>query len=255
MTVSFLTPASGLLALGAILPLVLMLDGERKSALVRAALRLPPASRGGRSLILGCLAAVPVLLGTAAMQPTIDIRTQHPTRTDVEVWFVMDISRSMVASRTPTSPTRYERAAAAAQRLRAEVRETPTGIASLTDRLLPHLFPTSDQAVFAATLTRAIGVDRPPPGTYNVTATTLGSLASLVTENFYSGAARRRVAVVLTDAESRGFPTADVGALFRRPPGVQTIFVRIGDSRERVFTTEGALEPGYQPVSGAGLIA
>jgi hypothetical protein len=249
---SFLTPEAGVLALGAILPVVLMLDGEHRSRIVRAALRLPDPMRSGRALLIGCLAAVPLLLGIAAMQPIVDIEARHITRTDAECWFVIDTSRSMVASRTPTSPTRFERAANAALRLRSSVGTVPSGIASLTDRLLPHLFPTPDKAVFSATVKRSMGVDRPPPGTYNVTATTLGSLAGLAAQNYYTRPAKRRVAVVFTDAESRSFPTGGVGALFRRRPGIKTIFVRIGNEDERVYTTEGAEEPGYQPVPGAG---
>lgn len=252
MHLSFLTPVAGLLALGAVLPLVLMLDGEHRSKIARAALRLPDPTRGGRALVIGCLAAVPVLLGIAAMQPIVDVEARHITRTDAECWFVLDTSRSMVASRTPTSATRYERAADAALQLRSSIGTVPSGIASLTDRLLPHLFPTPDKAVFSATVRRSMGVDRPPPGTYNVTATTLGSLAALAAQNYYSVAAQRRVAVIFTDAESRSFPTGGVGALFRRRPGIKTVFVRIGDVDERVYTTEGAEEPGYQPVPGAG---
>jgi hypothetical protein len=252
MQISFLTPVHGLLALGAVLPLVLMLEGEHKSRIVRTALRLPDPAHSRRGLLVAALAGVPVLLGIAAMQPIVDVEARHITRTDAEAWFVIDTSRSMVASRTATSPTRYERAAAAALRLRGSVGTVPSGIASLTDRLLPHLFPSPDQAVFSATIRRAIGVDRPPPGTYNVTATTLGSLAALVSQNYYSRDASRRVAVVFTDAESRSFPTAGVGALFRRKPPIRTIFVRIGDKDERVYTTEGAIEPAYQPVPGAG---
>jgi hypothetical protein len=252
MHLTFLTPEAGLLAFGAVLPLVLMLEGERKSNVVRAALRLPAPSRNDRRLLIASLVAVPVLLGCAAMQPIVDIQSHHVTRIDSEAWFVIDTSRSMVASETPTSPTRFERAAAAAHRLRADIGPVPSGIASLTDRLLPHLFPTPDEAVFSATLRRAIAVDHPPPGTYNVTATTLGSLTSLVSQNYYSRGARRRVAVIFTDAESRSFPAAGVGALFHRDPPIRTIFVRIGNTEERVYTTEGAIEPGYQPVPGSG---
>src|SRR6266511_1523217 len=252
MYLTFLPPESGLLALGAVLPLVLMLEGERKSSVVRVALRLPDPTGRRRWHLIAALVAVPVLLGFAAMQPIVNVESHHVTRIDSEAWFVVDTSRSMVASETPTSPTRFERGAEAARRLRAEIGPVPSGIASLTDRLLPHLFPTPDEAVFKATLRRSIAVDHPPPGTYNITATTLGSLAALVAQNYYSRDAKRRVAVIFTDAESRSFPTAGVGALFRRDPPIHTIFVRIGNTNERVYTTEGVQEPGYEPVPGSG---
>ena len=37
------------------------------------------------------------------------------------------------------------------------------GIASLTDRVLPHLFPSTDVDVFEATIERSMAIERPPP--------------------------------------------------------------------------------------------
>ncbi|HEV8688545.1 MAG TPA: hypothetical protein VGQ84_14780 [Gaiellaceae bacterium] len=252
---SFLTPEAGLLALGFVLPLVLMLEGERRSNVVRAALRLPDQARGGRALLIGCLVAIPVFLGLGAMQPTIDVETRYVTRNDTEVWFVIDTSLSMVASATPTSATRLERATQTALRLRAEIPQAPAGIASLTDRLLPHVFPTPDQRVFAATIRSSIGIDQPPPVTNGLIATTLASLTALKTQNYYSPAAKRRVAVILTDAESQPFPAPVMGALFRRSPRIRLIFIRVGGPRERVYLRDGAIDPKYEPVHGAHRIA
>lgn len=247
MKVSFVTPASGLLALGAILPLVLLVEGERRAELVRAALRLPRPTAVRRGTLVASLVALPGLLGLAAMQPVIDLRKQHLTRTDAEVYFVLDTSRSMLASRTSSSQTRFERARAAALRLRAEIPEIPAGVASLTDRVLPHLFPTADQRLFAATLERSVGVDRPPPVNFNTRATTLGALAPLATRNFYTDEVRHRLAIVLTDAESRPFAARSLGVIFQRPPAVETVFVRFGNTHERVYTEDGFVESPYTP--------
>jgi hypothetical protein len=248
MEVSFLSPAAGLVGLAAVLPIALLLAGERRIRRLRAVLRLEPPARTQRGVLVASVAAVPALLGVGAMQPVVDRSTAHVTRTDAQIFFVLDTSRSMIASRTPASRTRLERARAAALRVRAELGQVPAGVASMTDRLLPHLFPTPDPEVFAATLERSIAIDQPPPVNWNRTATTLGALSSLATRNFFSREVRRRVAIVFTDAESRGFAVDTIGALFRRKPRVTPIFVRLGSADERVYTLEGDVEEAYRPV-------
>jgi hypothetical protein len=84
---------------------------------------------------------------------------------------------------------------------------------------------------------------------FNRTATALGALASLPTRGFYSPEITRRVAVVLTDAETRAFSTAGLASVFQRAPGVLALVVRIGDADERVYTIEGDLDRAYRPVA------
>ena len=248
MELTFLSPEVGLVALAAAVPLALLVAGERRTQRVRAALRLDKPARTQRGLLIASVVAVPALLALGGMQPVVDRSTEHVTRTDAEIFFVIDVSRSMISSRTPTSRTRLERARAAARQVRGQLGQVPAGIASMTDRLLPHLFPTPDSEVFAATIDRSVGIDQPPPVNWNRTATTLGALSALATRNFFSREVRRRVAVVFTDAESRAFATENVGALFRRQPQVLPIFVRVGNVDERVYTLEGDLEEAYRPV-------
>jgi hypothetical protein len=246
MRISFLTPAAGVIALLAIVPLVVLLDGERRARRLRALLRLDAPSTRGRALWIGGVVAVPILVALAAMQPVIDRSEKHVSRTDAEVYFVIDTSRSMAASGSAKSRTRLQRARASALEIRTEIGDMPAGIASMTDRVLPHLFPTSDPATFTATLERSVGVDRPPPVNFNRTATALGALASLPTRGFYSPEITRRVAVVFTDAESRAFSTAGLASVFQRPPGVLALIVRVGNADERVYTIEGDLDLAYQ---------
>ena len=69
----------------------------------------------------------------------------------------------MLASASSGAPTRLERVQAHAEELRAHLPGVRVGILSLTDRLLPHLFPTVDESVFRSTLMKSIGIERPPP--------------------------------------------------------------------------------------------
>ena len=103
-----------------------------------------------------CLAAVPVLVGVAAAQPVVTSARTVPQRSDAEVFIVLDTSRSMLASSSSGEPSRFERAREDALALQAELPGVPIGIASLTDRVLPHLFPTVDQRVFRETMREAV---------------------------------------------------------------------------------------------------
>jgi hypothetical protein len=44
--------------------------------------------------------------------------------------------------------------------LQAALAGVPVGIASFTDRVLPHLFPTVDQRVYRETMREAVGIER-----------------------------------------------------------------------------------------------
>jgi hypothetical protein len=247
MSIDFLTPEAVLLAVGVLIPIVFLLDGERRADLVRFALGLGQPDARHRRLLLGGIVAVGVLLGLAAAQPVLSVKTGAESRQDAEVWFVLDTSRSMLASESLRSATRFDRAKRDALEIRRDLSDVPSGVASLTDRLLPHVFPTSDAGVFGAVIDRVVGIDRPPPASFNVTATTLGSLSALANRNFYERAVRNRVAIVFTDAESRPFSSASIGRIFRRPPGIRVVFVRYGNTSERVYTLAGGAERGYTP--------
>ena len=160
---------------------------------------------------------------------------------------MLDTSRSMLARSGPRSPIRYARARSAALRFRSSFGDVPVGIASFTDRVLPHLFPSVDDDVFVATLRRSIGIDRPPPqGTFNSTATRLAALETVVDRRFFTPTSRARLVFVITDGESVPISGAKIGAAFRRPPGVDTIFLHVWKADERVY--EGAdPEPQYSP--------
>jgi hypothetical protein len=166
---------------------------------------------------------------------------------------VIDISRSMLAQRSPADPARLERAKVAAARLRASLPGVPVGIASLTNRVLPHLFPSADDDVFRATLERAIGIERPPPGSSFLSAaepglrnaTSFASLASVATQRFYSRAASRRLLIVFTDGESPRVAEQAVGRSLRGA-SIETVFLQYWAANERVFT-DGTPEPQYQP--------
>jgi hypothetical protein len=245
MGLTFLTPSGALLALAVVAPLGAYAWLERRGRRLRAALGVAEPPRRVHLPFVLAICGLVGLLALAASQPVLDRESATSARTDAEVFFVVDVSRSMLAAPGRDEPTRIERVKRLALDVRRRLRHVPVGIASLTDRTLPHLFPTPDQASFAATLTRAVDIERPPPTGYDVRATALGALATVATTGFFSRAARKRALVVLTDGETRPLAPERLGALFRRQPAIRTMFVHVWGDDERIYAT-GFPDPGYR---------
>jgi uncharacterized protein (DUF58 family) len=191
------------------------------------------------------LAAVPVLVGVAAAQPVVTSTRTVPQRSDAEVFVVMDTSRSMLASSASGESTRFERAQEDALALQEELEDVPVGIASMTDRVLPHLFPTVDRRVYGETMLEAVGIERPPPSSsFGTRVTTLDSLGVIPTLAFFSPAAKKRAVVVFTDGESQPISTV-LSSDYSQTPRIDVTFVKIGDASEKIFES-GLPEAGYQ---------
>jgi len=247
---TFLSPVGFLLALAGALPLLGLAVLERRAQNVRRALRLDPPDRRRRLELTGALAAVAVLLGLAAAQPVLAVTHEKAARSDAEVLFVFDVSRSMQAASGETGSTRLERAKQLAIRVRAALGDIPAGVASMTDRTLPYLFPTANTSVFNATVERVVRIESPPPasrvGNPGGRATTLGALASIANQGYFAPGTTHRLMIALSDDESEPFAEAGIGAVFRKPPRVRTIFVRFWGPNERIYAG-GRLDPVYRP--------
>ncbi len=247
MDVSLLTPLGVLLALVVVVPLVALRFVRRRATSLRSTLHLPGPSRRAQILTVAAIAVSAALLGLAAAQPRIEWTSTREVRSDAEAFVVLDTSRSMLARESAGATIRYHRARNAALRFREELPEVPVGIATLTDRVLPHLFPSANEDAFFATMSRSIGIDRPPPqGHFISTATRLEALVSMATHSFFSPQAKSKLVIVLTDGESVPASGARLAAAFRRPPGIGAIFVHTWAGDERVYAG-GQIEPQYSP--------
>ena len=256
-TLIFLTPLGGLAALAVVLPLAAFVLGSRRVGRVRGKLGLEPPSRTREWTLVAALAAVPLLLALVAMQPAWRTSDARRVRTDAQAYVVIDTSRSMLASARPDSPTRLDRAKAAAIAIRHALPDVSTGVGTMTDRVLPNLLPSANEKAFAATVRQAIGIEQPPPATAAVTATSLGSLAAIPSDGTFAPTARRRAIVVLTDGESAPFDTSALVDALGRGPSTKLVFVHMGGPREAVFRPDGTPEGAYHPnpASGAALSA
>lgn len=247
VTLTLLTPLGALLAVGVLIPLAALLLARRRAKHVRCMLEMSEPARRGVFVALASLLTAGALLGLAATQPIVERTETFEVRTDAEAFVVIDVTRSMLAQQDAGSTTRIMRAKRTASELRASLGGVRVGIASLTDRVLPHLFPSADEDVFEATLERSIGIERPPPGgTFRTRATKLDALASVRSLHFFSPKTTQRLLVVLTDGETVPVNRARLARQLQRAPAIDTVFVQFWSEDERVYTRR-VPEPQYVP--------
>ena len=246
LNLAFLTPLAALAVLLAAIPLGAYLAWWRRDERARALLRLPLPEWWSRLAPAVAITVAAALLGIAAAQPVIQHSSTRHQRTDAEAWVVFDISRSMAASPEPDAPDRLARARAFAVALRPRLANVPVGVASLTDRVLPHLFPTADISAFDSVVRDAINVEVPPPSRfYAGRATELNALSQFTSAAYFRPESQYRVLVVLTDGESQPVRPALASAL-RKGPGVRVVFVHVWRDDERIYPTSEP-DPNYRP--------
>jgi hypothetical protein len=244
---TLLTPLGGLVALLAVLPLAAAVLAHGRTGSVRRALGLPSPERRAELMPPSLAAAGVVLLGLAAAQPAL-IRSSSPrVRRDAQAFFVLDTSRSMAASSSPTAPTRLDRAANAAVRLRAAIPQVESGVLTLTDRVLPDLLPVADLQGFNGVVQRAVRIESPPPRGSSVRATSYGALADIASGNDFSPTASRRIVVLLTDGESNPLQSGELAGQLASGRGYRFVAVRFWRSNESVYGAEGKVEAAYRP--------
>jgi hypothetical protein len=249
MHFSFLTPLAGLVAFAVILPLVAFSRTEHRVERARSLLGLasPPSST---RITIAALVAIAALVGIGAAQPVLEERIERPARTDAQVFFALDTSRSMLASQGPNKPTRFDRARTAALKMRADLGDAPVGVASFTDRVLPHLFPSTNQKSFEGVLQYSIGIERPPSDSLsNKVATSLGTTEAFASGNYFQGPGRRLL-VIFTDAETHNIGGPALKQEFAEDR-IKVILVRIWADGERIYRPDGIVEGRYLPDPGS----
>lgn len=247
MALSFLTPLWGLVGFLAAFVLWAMLANATRARRFRrlCGTKSPPRRRRASHPFLTVMFCATLVV--AAAQPVLRTDVPQSVRTDAEVYVVLDISRSMLAASAPDAPSRFTRAVNAAADFRDALSDVPVGIASLTDRTLVHLFPTDERSDFSAAL-RELDIERPPPRTKNpiLQKTTLTMLPRMLVTGYFSGGKAKRAIVVFTDGESRPIDREAFRKAFASS-GVQLLFVRFWDAKERVFDNLGVPEAAYIP--------
>lgn len=240
---SLRSPWGLLLCALALVPLgVIALAFARQRRVARAlGLEPPPGLRATKAVarpVLACL-----LVGVAAARPVWMTTERQAARTSSEVVFVTDVSQSMLAAPRAGAPTRLDRTRFIVRQMRAAVPDVPAGVAGLTDRALPYLFPTLDAGAFDDTVRRSVLPDAPQPqGIADVTSNFV-PVAQLARNGFFSPEARHRTCVLVTDGETRSVLPA--------PRGCTLIVVRVGGSGDRIFGRNGRIDAEYRPEGSA----
>jgi hypothetical protein len=241
--ISFLTPVDAVFALAAAAPLAALVASERRSERIRSALRLRGPGRRAFAPVAGALFLLPALVAVAAAQPVVVRQQLVRERGDAQAVIVIDTSESMTATSGPRQPTRIARAKRLALRLEAALGDVPVGLATMTDRVLPDLMPTTDPALFERTLVQSVGIDRPPPtqAYRRNRATNLQALVPVISSHFFSDTVKRRLLVVFTDGEaSRDLELYGLGIGRTTRP----VFVHVWAPGERIYR-RGRADPFY----------
>lgn len=254
MNLSFVTPAAGLIVLAGVVAVIAVFAGEQRLDRLRSALGLRRGHTRSSQLVAGAIGVVALLLTLAAMQPVVASSVSKQGRADADVYFVFDVSRSMAARTSASAQTRLERAKRDSEALRGMLPNVAIGIASLNDRLLPHLFPTLSSVAFASTVQSALGINKPRAALFygeNGVGTKLDSVGDLATEGYFGKEAKKRIAVVFTDGETL---TSGLDTLPSRlqQGQVRTYFVRYWSQKDRIYLPGGALETTYSPDFSSG---
>jgi hypothetical protein len=192
------------------------------------------------------LALVPALVGVAAAQPVV-IHSQAITeRVDAQVFVVFDTSLSMSARTGPDGPTRLARAKREAEALIPQLGNIPVGIATLTDRVLPSLLPTTSVPLVLRTVNQAVRIDEPPPSLrYHGRASTLEALVPLGGNRLFPPGVKHPILVVFTDGEEKA-PPPFTGVSYAQQFTIPPFFVHFWAPTERHYV-DGRIDPNYLP--------
>jgi hypothetical protein len=253
MGVSFLTPLDALFALAAAIPLAALWLTQANIRRIRGLFSLPPIARRDLRSVVGALTLLPMLVGVAAAQPVVVRHRSLGERSDAQAFFVFDTTLSMSARASRKAPSRLERAIREAEEVLPKLGDIPVGVVAMTDRALPELMPTPDQALVLRTLRLSVGINRPPPSEYyRGRVPTLQSLFPIANSNLFNPGVSHPILVVFTDGETRPLQTG-VGETLARSMPVHPLFVHVWAPNERIYG-HGRLGARYVSDPGSGRV-
>jgi CTP:molybdopterin cytidylyltransferase MocA len=251
MGVSFLTPLAGLFALTAVIPVAALLLMEGRARRLRQLFSL--AAPRSRELVTAAvaLALLPALVAVAATQPIVIHKRTLTERVDAQVFLVFDTSLSMSARGAPSAPTRLARAKQEAKALIPQLGDIPVGVATMTDRVLPSLMPTTNVGVALQTVDQSVRIDEPPPTLrYHGRASTLQALVPIAGDRLFPPGVKHPILVILTDGEEQA-PPPFTGYSFAQQIPIPPLLVHIWAPTERIYT-HGRVDPNYLPDPSSG---
>jgi hypothetical protein len=219
---------------------------EGRSRRLRRLFALATPRRRDLAVAAGALALLPALVAVAAAQPVI-VRQQSLTqRVDAQAFFVFDTSLSMSARDGRHTPDRLARAVQEAERVIPTLGDIPVGVATMTDRVLPDLMPTTNDGLVLRTLQQSVGIDRPPPSQlYPTRATSLQALFPLANGHLFAPSVTHRILVVFTDGEANPLPVG-IGYALAQQVKTPPLFVHVWSRSEHIYV-RGRIDRRYVP--------
>lgn len=247
MGVSFLTPLAGVFALTAAIPLAALLLMEGRSRRLRQLFSLATPRRRELVTAAVALALLPVLVAVAATQPVIVHKQTLKERVDAQVMLVFDTSLSMSARGGLHAPTRLARSKQEARALIPQLGDIPVGIATMTDRVLPNLMPTTNVGIALRTVDQSVWINEPPPSLkYPDRASTLEALLPLASDNLFPPGVRHRILVVFTDGEEQALPPFSSLQSLAQQVSIPPLFVHVWAPTEHIYA-DGRIDRNYAP--------
>ena len=226
---------------------------ERRTERLRRLFSLATPRRRELVVVAIALAALPALVGVAAAQPVIIHRQWTSQRLDAQAFIVFDTSQSMSARDGLSSPTRLEQAKREAVQVIERLGDIPVGIATMTDRVLPDLMPTTDLALSLRTVDVAVGINQPPPiELYPGRATTLQALFPVSGDNMFPPGVKHKILVVFTDGEASPLPH-QLGFAIAKQLTIPPLFVHVWAPNERIYV-HGRVDRRYRPDPASGRV-
>jgi hypothetical protein len=167
------------------------------------------------------------------------VTSSTTVRPDAEIYLTFDVSRSMLAAATPGGRARFDRARALGRTVLAGIGDVPTGVATLTNRMMPLLFPTGDGRSVSAVVDHSLQIMQPPPVPYTTAReSSLSALGLAADRSYFDPTARKRALVVFTDLDSDSFSLAGTLRILHRHR-IEPFVVRVARPGERVFDASG----------------
>ena len=202
-----------------------------------------------RTLVTAAIALtlLPTLVAVAAAQPVVIRKEALTQRVDTQVFLVFDTSLSMSARSGSHSADRLERSEHEAEALIPRLGTIPVGIATLTDRILPNLMPTTNVGLVTRTIRQSVRIDEPPPSMrYHGRASTLQALIAAGTDGLFSPGVKHPILVIFTDGEERR-PRPEIGYTWIADQvTIPPLFVHVWAPAERIYV-HGQVDPDYRP--------
>lgn len=227
---------------------------DRRSRVLRRLFSLREPRQRELGTTAAALVALPALLAVAVAQPVVVHRQLVTQRSDAEIFVVFDTSLSMSARNGPQAPTRLDRAKQELERILPQLGDIPVGLATMTDRVLPNLMPTTDDGLVEQTIHQSIGINEPPPSRlYRDQATNLNALFPIPRFRLFSQSAKNHsILVVFTDGESPPLQPG-VGSILAHQLTVPPLFVHTWAPTERVYRLD-RIDARYHPDSDSDFV-